>query len=58
VVMPAAAANELPSSQFAIIARGHFQNLTRRLCIISNPKVLALRSTLRRVSESLERSFR
>ena len=58
VVIPAAAANELPSSQFAVIAPEQFQNLTRRLCIISNPKVLTLRSTLRRVSESLKRSFR
>jgi DNA-binding transcriptional LysR family regulator len=55
VVMPAAAANELPSSQFAVISPEQFQNLTRRLCIISNPKVLALRSTLRRVGESLKR---
>ena len=57
VVIPAVAASELPSSQFAVISPKEFQKLTRRLCIISNPKVLALRSTLRRVGESMKRAF-
>lgn len=57
VVVPEAAANELPQEKFAIVAPAEFQKLSRRICIVSNLKVLALRATHRRVNECIKRAF-
>lgn len=57
VVVPESSAMELPTALFAVINPPEFSKLHRRLCIISNPQVLAIRSTLRRVSGILRRLF-
>jgi DNA-binding transcriptional LysR family regulator len=55
VVLPSALASELPAAQFAVVNPPEFSKLNRRLSLIANPGVMALRSGLRRVAENIKR---
>jgi DNA-binding transcriptional LysR family regulator len=57
VILPDAMARKLPEAEYAAITPNEFVKLTRKVCVISNPRVLIMRSALRKVADSFHRIF-